>query len=107
MTTPLDKSGTWPYKDLPENARIEGHIFKRAVWTQPYPGVIAQYREVKAKHAMHLKVKEDRGWVVDHRDNHNPDMGNVIEHFIEDHPMSTVMALGILGVGALWLANRK
>lgn len=78
--------GQWPYPDFPERVKIMGRPFRRARWRQPYDGVFEQYREETLGRSMHLKVRSDGSWIVDHLDEHNPDFGRPVEHFLSDHP---------------------
>lgn len=63
-------------------------LFQRAVWQWPRVGVIAQFREARETHAMHLYVHEDGTWTIDHTDDVNPDWSLVhaVGHFLKDVP---------------------
>jgi hypothetical protein len=83
-----------------------GARFNKARWKAPYDGVVEQYREAVPQNSMHLKVRADGTWILDHIDNDNPDMGREVQHFINDHPVgqfikgaATVAAVGFLAVG--------
>jgi hypothetical protein len=79
--------GRWPPSwGFPERVRIRGLVFRRARWTKPYAGVVAQYREETDHDAMHLKVRADGHYVIDHVDEANPDrgLGLALEHVRRD-----------------------
>jgi len=94
-------SDTWMFgQDFPDHFEIDGHTFHRAIRTQPYEGVLAQYREAVPRDSMHLLVMGDT-YVIDHVDSYNPDMGFPVRHFLIDHPAGKpllIAGVGILGV---------
>lgn len=95
-------SDVWPHgQDFPDVFEIDGHTFHRAIRSQPYEGVICQYREAVPRDSMHLLVMNDGQYVIDHVDQYNPDMGFPVRHFLIDHPAGKpllVAGVGILGV---------
>lgn len=98
--------GPWPYAGFPEQVQIMGRPFRRAQWRQPYEGVVEQYREDRPGHSMHLKVLSDGRWIVDHFDDHNPDSGSPVDHFLSDHPAGKFMKavapyVAVIGIGAV------
>lgn len=99
-------SGWWPFRGFPESISVHGVTFEKAKWEQGYHGVIAQYREARARGSRHLFVYEDGQWAIDHVDQYNPDRGYPVEHFLVDHPvgqaLTVVLGLGlVVGAGAL------
>lgn len=102
-------TGQWTLPNFPEQVLVDGRLFRRAGWRQPYEGVVEQYREERVRNSMHLKVYSDRSWIVDHVDEDNPDLGRPVEHFLNDHPVGQVVkaAAPVAGVGlGLWLLVR-
>lgn len=73
-------TGRWPFLDYPPSLELRGRRFVRARWSIAYPGVVAQYREDRSRRSAHLKVLENGTWVIDHRDEYNPDRGAVLAH---------------------------
>lgn len=64
-----------------------GRPFLRAIWAwEFYPGVREQYREEVPTQSMHLMVRSDGSWVVNHKDSYNPDWGekSLALHFLFD-----------------------
>jgi hypothetical protein len=76
--------GEWPWRGLPNEVRLAGRVFERAKFSLPYPGVIAQYREAKARDSAHLFVLDTGRFVVPHIDDANPDRGLMMEHAMRD-----------------------
>lgn len=91
----------WNLPNFPDRVRVDGRIFKRAGWKQPYPGVIAQYRADQPFNSEHLFVYSDRTFAIDHVDRFNPDHGYPIEHFLVDHPVGQVVLGGAI-VGTIF-----
>ena len=94
-------TGPWTLPNFPERVIVNGRSFRKAWWQQPYDGVLEQYREEQARNSMHLKVRSDGTWTVDHIDEDNPDLGRPIEHFFSDHPVGKFLkvALPVAAVG--------
>ena len=94
--------GWWGLSTFPEVIELDGVRFRRAIWRQTYPGVVAQYREDKSGSSRHLMVNADGTWSIDHVDAVNPDHGPVdaVLHFLIDHPVGNLAALG-LGIMAI------
>jgi hypothetical protein len=99
----------WTLPAFPERITLNGRSFRKAWWRQPYDGVVEQYREEQARNSMHLKVRNDGTWIVDHIDEDNPDLGRPIEHFFSDHPvgkfLKVAVPVGVIGT-ALFLGVR-
>lgn len=77
--------GRWPKGQLPAAALIGGRLYRRAKWSWPRKGVVAQYREARARLSRHLYVREDGTWEVNHVDEVNPDgPGGALAHFWRD-----------------------
>ena len=88
-----------PSGEFPEFIEIAGTMFQRSVRSQPYEGVIEQYREMVPRDSMHLLVMQDGEFCIDHIDEYNPDMGYPLRHLIVDHPQGVAMV--VAGVGTL------
>lgn len=76
--------GSWLVQGYPETVSLAGRVFKRARWAQRKRFVVAQYREDVPHDSMHLLVRSDGTWVIDHTDAANPDRGLVISHAFRD-----------------------
>lgn len=96
--------GEWPFADYPDMVEIDGTLYVKAIRTQPYSGVVAQYREPVARDSAHLLVLEDGNWIVDHIDGYNPDMGRPVRHFFRDHPAGRLLVMTGTGIGMLAIA---
>lgn len=96
--------GTWTFDGFPESVVLLGRVFKRSTtWAAPYHLVVAQYREDVDHHSMHLMVKADRTWIVEHTDDANPERGLVLEHTFRDviqTPLGAVL-FSVAVVGAV------
>lgn len=106
--------GWWTLPNFPERVSIQGRLFRRAGWRQPYEGVVEQYREEVPCNSRHLKVYSDGRWLVDHVDQDNPDLGRPVEHFFNDHPVGKVLkatapflGLALVGVAIARIAERS
>jgi hypothetical protein len=118
---PIDPpfSGKWPLVGYPEVVRWRGREFRRATWTWPYENVVAQYREVADRNAMHMLVYSSGRFVIDHLDEANPDRGLVLEHAVLDVAQTPVgavikttavmagLALGAVAIGGLFGAMSR
>lgn len=67
--------GHWQYQGYPDVIQVGDILFRRAEWSQDYPGVVAQYREDRLFRSHHLKVHSNGSWEIDHVDLVNPDRG--------------------------------
>lgn len=77
--------GKWTFQGYPETVSLLGRVFKRSKkWAAPYHLVVAQYREDVDHHSMHLLVKADGTWLIEHTDDANPERGLVLEHTVRD-----------------------
>jgi hypothetical protein len=77
--------GTWSFPDFPDSVVLNGRTFKRSTkWAAPYHLVVAQYREDVDHNSLHLMVKADGTWSIDHTDDANPERGLVLEHTFRD-----------------------
>lgn len=94
--------GIWPFLGYPDAVRLDGHLFRRARFWQPYPGVVEQYREAVATNSCHLLVRADGTYEITHADGDNPDMGRPVEHLLNDHPIGGVIKVAAV-VGGLAL----
>ena len=97
--------GKWPLKDFPDRVVILGRVFKRSkTWAAPYHLVVAQYREDVDRDSMHLMVKADGSWLIEHTDDANPERGLVLEHTFRDviqTPLGAVLfTVACVGVAA-------
>lgn len=97
--------GAWPFADFPERVQIDGRSFTRSdTWAAPLAGVVRQYREDADRESMHLYVRDDRTWEIDHVDAANPERGLVLEHAFRDvvHTWwgAALLAAGVVGVSA-------
>jgi hypothetical protein len=107
--------GSWTLTDaygrmsFPPQIRANGSVFRQAVWREPKPGVVAQYREAVETNSRHLFVLADGRWIINHTDDVNPDMGDATapaRHFVADHPLGQgLAAIGIAAVIALLVAG--
>lgn len=100
--------GPWEFSDFPDTIELEGKVFALAERSQPYEGVIAQYREMVPLESAHLFVTERGEWVIDHIDQYNPDMGYPLRHLVFDHPKGTgllLMGAGVVGLAGSALAG--
>ena len=83
--------GHWKPEGFPAKVYLHGFPLHKAWWRQPYPGVVAQYREQCAHNSLHMKVLRNNAgrfwWIVDHADDFNPDRGprHAIGHFFTDY----------------------
>lgn len=86
MAKPLDPPlrGRWPFRGYPDRIWVLGRPFDRAVFVEPRPGVVEEYREARDREAGHLRVLEGGGWIWDHLDEANPDRGRWLEHLLFD-----------------------
>lgn len=104
-TLPEPLRGPWPFPDYPARVELGGHSFVRSdKWAAPLPGVVRQYREDKDRESMHLYVRENGTWEIDHVDAANPERGLVLEHTFRDVVHTPVgaalLVLGVVGVSA-------
>lgn len=104
-TLPEPLRGPWLYADFPEHVQLHGRSFTRSTtWAAPMPHVVAQYREDVDRGSMHLYVRDDRTWEIDHVDEANPERGLVLEHTFKDvvHTWwgASLLTAGVLGVVA-------
>lgn len=77
-------TGRWPYVGFPPRVTMLGGEFHLAKWKWPKQGIAAQYREAIPSNSRHLYVLRNGQYIVSHRDEVNPDMGNPSQHFIRD-----------------------
>lgn len=92
-------TGKWTANGFPPTVTINGRAFKRSdEWAFPYSGVVAQYREDVDHHSMHLLVREDGTWIVDHTDDANPERGLVLEHAVRDVSQTALGAFIVVGL---------
>jgi hypothetical protein len=90
--TPL--RGTWTFNGHPDTITLLGHTFKLSTkWAAPRRFVVAQYREDVPHNSLHLMVKSDGTWSIDHTDDANPEQGLVLEHAVLDVVQTPVGAL--------------
>jgi hypothetical protein len=93
--------GAWPFADFPEHVQINGRSFTRSdTWAVPMAGVVRQYREDADRESMHLYVRDDRTWEIDHVDAANPERGLVLEHTFRD-VIYTSWGAGLLVLGVV------
>lgn len=97
--------GKWTFKGFPDVVVMLGRTFKRSTkWAAPYHLVVAQYREDVDHDSMHLMVKADGTWIIEHTDDANPERGLVLEHTLRDviqTPVGAVLfGLGVVAVSA-------
>lgn len=90
-TLPEPLRGSWllhkPDGSLffPSVVTVDGRRFVRSdTWAAPLPGVAKQYREDVDRNSMHLEVRNDGTWEIDHIDEANPEHGLVLEHAVRD-----------------------
>lgn len=105
-TLPEPLRGAWPYADFPERVTLGGRSFTRSdTWAAPLPGVVKQYREDVDRGSMHLYVRNDHTWEIDHVDEANPERGLVLEHAVKDviHTWwgAALLTAGVVGGAAL------
>lgn len=112
-TLPEPLRGPWPHADYPERVTIGGRSFTRSdTWAAPLPGVVRQYREDVDRGSMHLYVRDDHTWEIDHVDEANPERGLVLEHAVKDviHTWwgAALLTVGVVGVvaGVSYAATR-
>lgn len=91
----------WPYSVFPNEIRVDGERYRKAIFRQGYPGVVEQYRAVKPFNSGHLFVYEDHTFDVDHVDRYNPDLGYPVEHFFADHPVGRAIDTALTVAGML------
>jgi hypothetical protein len=75
--------GRWALDHFPPSVRLFGRIFRRAGFSWPKPGVVAQYREAVPQRSMHLVVYRNGNFMIDHLDEENPDGGRAMAHLRE------------------------
>lgn len=92
--------GRWPFNGYPESVVLLGRTFKRARWAARRRFVAAQYREDIDHNSMHLMVRADGNWIIEHTDDANPDRGLVLEHTLRDVIHTPAGALGLTVVVA-------
>jgi hypothetical protein len=92
--------GTWTPQGFPPSVVLLGRTFKRAVWAAPRRLVVAQYREDVDRDSMHLLVRADGSWIVEHTDDANPDRGLLLEHTFRD-AIQTPVGAAIFSVGVV------
>lgn len=97
--------GTWSFQGFPDTVMILGRTFKRSKkWAAPQHLVVAQYREDVDHNSMHLLVKADGTWIIEHTDDANPERGLVLEHTLRDviqTPVGAVLlSLAVVAVSA-------
>jgi hypothetical protein len=95
--------GRWPFRGFPDEVCVEGRLFRKARWKQPYDGVVEQYREAVQRKSMHLMVYADGSWAIRHSDGDNPDMGRPVEHLLNDHPVGAAVKGFVAIAGVLVL----
>ncbi len=102
-TLPEPLRGAWPFPDYPETVDLGGHHFRRSdTWAAPLSGVVRQYREDVDRQSMHLYVRDDHTWEIDHVDEANPERGLVLEHTFRD-VIHTPWGAALLTVGCVGL----
>lgn len=106
--------GTWTFVGFPDRVTLLGRVFRRSkTWAAPYHLVVAQYREDVDRHSMHLMVKADGSWIVEHTDDANPERGLVLEHTFRDviqTPVGAVLfSVAVIGiaVGVSYAVTRR
>ena len=79
-------TGQWTFTGFPDSVSMFGRTFNKAAWEQDYPNVVAQYREESPRSSLHLMVKKDNTWEINHADSFNPDTGvvSLMGHLIQD-----------------------
>lgn len=102
-------TGWWTPNGFPEEVFISvGYTdrkFKRARWKQAYAGVVAQYREDVPRNSMHLFVRADGTFEINHLDADNPDHGRVVEHLMNDTAAGPIVASAALLGGIVLFAR--
>jgi len=106
--------GPWPFADYPQHVELGGRSFTRSdTWAAPLLGVVRQYREDRDRGSMHLYVRDDHTWEIDHVDDANPERGLVLEHTFRDviHTGwgATLLAVGLVAAsaGVSWALTRR
>lgn len=106
--------GTWTAHGFPDTVVLLGRTFKRSQkWAAPYRLVVAQYREDVDHHSMHLLVRADGTWIIEHTDDANPERGLVLEHAVRDVIQTPggalLLTLGVVAVsaGLCYLLTRR
>ena len=86
--------GTIAAPRFPSVVFLGDRTFRRSKMSERRPGVVAQYREHRSRDSMHLHVRGDGTWVIDHADDFNPDVGPyfALRHFFADHPIGRTVA---------------
>ncbi len=98
---PQPLRGRWTLQGFPDSVVMLGRTFKRCkTWCAPYRLVVAQYREDVDHNSLHLMVKSDGTWIIDHTDDANPERGLVLEHAVRDAIQTPVGAV-LLAVGVV------
>ena len=98
LDTPLRES--WPFLGLPRRVVLFDRQFEKARWARDLDGVVAQYRERRARDSAHASVFANGTVVIDHLDRFNPDAGAMLRHFFVDTAEGRVVG-GLLAVGAV------
>lgn len=104
-TLPEPLRGAWTFVDFPERVQLGGRHFTRSdTWAAPLPHVVRQYREDVDRQSMHLYVRDDHTWEIDHVDEANPERGLVLEHTFRDviHTPwgAALLVVGVVAVSA-------
>lgn len=102
-TLPEPLRGAWPFADYPARVELGGRSFVRSdTWAVPLQHVVRQYREDRDRDSMHLYVRDDGTWEIDHIDEANPERGLVLEHAFRDvvHTNwgAALLVVGVVGV---------
>lgn len=97
--------GQWTLNGYPDTVQMLGRTFKRSkTWAAPYRLVAAQYREDVDHNSMHMMVRQDGTWIIEHTDDANPERGLVLEHTFRDviqTPLGAVLfSVAIIGTVA-------
>jgi hypothetical protein len=100
-TLPEALRGPWPHVDFPKRVTLGGRTFVRSdSWAAPLPHVVKQYREDVDRNSLHLYVRDDRTWEIDHIDAANPERGLVLEHVTKD-VIQTWWGASLLTIGVV------
>lgn len=105
--------GQWTFDGFPPEVTMLGRVFKHSKWAAPMRMVVAQYREDVPHNSMHLLVKADGTWIIEHTDDANPDRGLVLEHAFRDVIQTPVGAIALvagvvlLSAGVSYLLTRR